>query len=58
MRDGKCAQTLLGINLRLVTLKKMNALSARGRKKEFASAQRVVDKSFRSIDRFVRELPS
>lgn len=49
------AQTLLGINVRLLTLKKETAVNARGLKKEIASTQRLVDKSVKSIKRFARE---
>jgi signal transduction histidine kinase len=49
------AQTLLGINVRLLTLKKGAAVNARGLKKEIASTQRLVDKSVKSIKRFARE---
>jgi signal transduction histidine kinase len=49
------AQTLLGINVRLLTLKKEAAIDAGGLKKEIASAQRLVDKSVKSIKRFARE---
>ena len=56
--QDEIAQTLLGINVRLLTLRKVNAIRARGLQKEIASTQRLVDKSVRSIDRFVRKLPS
>jgi signal transduction histidine kinase len=49
------AQTLLGINVRLLTLKKEAAINASGLKKEIASTQRLVDKSVKSIKRFARE---
>jgi len=49
------AQTLLGINVRLLTLKKEAAINAHGLKKEIASTQRVVDKSVKSIKWFARE---
>jgi signal transduction histidine kinase len=49
------AQTLLGINVRLLTLKKEVAIDAGGLKKEIASTQRLVDKSVKSIKRFARE---
>jgi signal transduction histidine kinase len=49
------AQTLLGINVRLLTLKKAAAIDASGLKKEIASTQRLVDKSVKSIKRFARE---
>jgi signal transduction histidine kinase len=49
------AQTLLGINVRLLTLKKEAANDASGLKKEIASTQQLVDKSVKSIKRFARE---
>jgi signal transduction histidine kinase len=49
------AQTLLGINVRLLTLKKEAAINASGLKKEIASTQRVVGKSIKTINRFTRE---
>jgi signal transduction histidine kinase len=49
------AQTLLGINVRLLTLKKEAAIDAGRLKKEIVSTQRLVDKSVKSIKRFARE---
>ncbi len=49
------AQTLLGINVRLLTLKKEAAINASSLKREIASTQRLVDKSVESIKRFARE---
>lgn len=49
------AQTLLGINVRLLTLKKEAAVNASDLKKEIVSTQRLVDKSVESIKRFARE---
>jgi len=49
------AQTLLGINVRLLTLKKEAAVNAHGLKKEIVSTQRLVDKSVKSIKRFARD---
>ncbi len=49
------AQTLLGINVRLLMLKKEAAIDAGGLKKEIVSTQRLVDKSVKSIKRFARE---
>jgi signal transduction histidine kinase len=49
------AQTLLGINVRLLALKRGAAISAGGLKKEIASTRRLVDKSVKSIKRFARE---
>jgi signal transduction histidine kinase len=53
--QDEIAQTLLGINVRLLTLKKEAALNADGFKKDIASTQRLVDKSVKSIKRFARE---
>ena len=49
------AQTLLGINVRLLMLKKEAAIDASGLKKEIVSTQRLVDKSVAIIKRFARE---
>lgn len=49
------AQTLLGINVRLLTLKREAAINAGGLKKEIVCTQRLVDKSVKSIKRFARE---
>jgi signal transduction histidine kinase len=49
------AQTLLGINVRLLTLKKEAMVTAGGLKKEIVSTQRLVDKSVKSIKRFACE---
>jgi signal transduction histidine kinase len=49
------AQTLLGIHVRLLTLKKEAAVNAGSLKKEIVSTQRLVDKSVKSIKRFARE---
>jgi signal transduction histidine kinase len=49
------AQTLLGINVRLLTLKREAAVNAHGLKKEIASTQQLVDKSVKGIKRFARE---
>ena len=49
------AQTLLGINVRMLTLKKATAINTSNLKKEIASTQRLVDKSVKSIKRFARE---
>src|SRR5665213_1382244 len=54
--QNEIAQTLLGVNVRLLTLK----TSAQGKTgnltKEIASAQRLVVESIRAINRFAREL--
>ena len=49
------AQTLLGINVRLLTLKKEAAVNGDELKKEIVSTQRLVDKSVKSIKRFACE---
>ena len=53
--QDEIAQTLLGINVRLLSLKKEAALNAEGFNKEIASTQRLVDQSVTSIKRFARE---
>jgi signal transduction histidine kinase len=53
--QDEIAQTLLGINVRLLTLKKEAAVNAKGLQKEIASTQRLVDMSVKSLDRFARE---
>jgi signal transduction histidine kinase len=50
------AQTLLGINVRLVTLKKEATVNAKGLKKEIANTRRLVEKSRKVLRRFVGEL--
>jgi signal transduction histidine kinase len=54
LRD-EIAQTLLGINVRLLTLKKEAAVNAENLKQEIASTQQLVDKSVKNIKRFARE---
>ena len=49
------AQTLLGINVRLLTLKKEAATNTTGFKKEIASTQRLVENSVKTIRRFAHE---
>jgi len=49
------AQTLLGIHIRLLTLKKESAVNAHGLQKEIVSTQRLVDESVNSIRLFARE---
>jgi len=53
--QDEIAQTLLGINIRLLTLKRDAAVNATGFKKEIASTRRLVHKSVKSIKRFARE---
>jgi signal transduction histidine kinase len=50
------AQTLLGINVRLLTLKKEATFNTEGLKKEIANTQRLVEKSKRTLSRFTDEL--
>ena len=54
--QDEIAQTLLGINVHLLTLKKEAAVNAKGFKKDIASTQRLVGESIQSINRFAREL--
>jgi signal transduction histidine kinase len=54
--QDEIAQTLLGINVRLLSLKQENRSSTSGLKDEIASAQRLVAKSAKSVRRFAREL--
>ena len=51
--QDEIAQTLLGINVRLVTLKQNAA--AEGFQKQIASTRRLVNKSMKSIQSFARE---
>jgi len=53
--QDEIAQTLIGINVRMLTLKKEAAVNAKGFKKDIASTQQLVDKSIKSINRFARE---
>jgi signal transduction histidine kinase len=55
LHDG-VAQVLLGIQVRLVALKKEAALNTAGLKKEIASTQRLVEKSARTLERFAGKL--
>jgi signal transduction histidine kinase len=50
------AQTLLGIDVRLLTLRMGAVVNARGLKKEVASTQRLVEISEKLMRRFTREL--
>lgn len=54
--QNEIAQTLLGINVRLLMLNKEVALNTNGFKKEIASTQRLVEESVQSINRFARKL--
>ena len=55
LRD-EIARTRLGINVRLLTLKKAAKGKTASLKKEIANAQRLVRESVRSINQFAREL--
>ena len=57
LRD-EIAQTLLGINVRLLALKKGAKGDKTNLRKEIANTQRLVQESIQSINRFVRELDS
>jgi signal transduction histidine kinase len=50
------AQTLLGINVRLLMLKKDASFNTKGLKKEIASTQRLVKESVQSINRLAHDL--
>jgi signal transduction histidine kinase len=49
------AQTLLGINVRLLTLKKEDTVNTKGFKKEIASTQRLVETLVKTMSRFGHE---
>jgi len=53
--QDEIAQTLLGINVRLLSLKQEARSNTKGLKNEIASTQRLVLKSARSVRRFARE---
>jgi len=53
--QDEIAQTLLGINVRLLTLKKEARTNTKGLKNEIASTQRLVVRSARSVRRVARE---
>jgi signal transduction histidine kinase len=53
--QDEIAQTLLGINVRLLSLKQEARSNTRGLKNEIASTQRLVAKSARSVRRVARE---
>lgn len=55
LRD-EIAQTLLGINVRLLSLKQQTTANSEELQKEVASTRRLVDKSMKSIKRFAREV--
>jgi len=47
---------LLGINVRLITLKKEAWINAKGLKEEIAMTQRLVNQAGKSIKRFARAI--
>ncbi len=53
--QDEIAQTLLGINVRLLSLKREAAVNTKGLKKEIASTQRLVARSAKSVRRVARE---
>lgn len=56
--QDEIAQTLLGINVRLLSLKHEARLNTKGLKNEIASTQRLVAKSAKSVRRVAREFGS
>jgi signal transduction histidine kinase len=52
--QDEIAQTLLGINVRLLTVKKAANRSAQGLQQEVASTQRLVERSVKTMNRFAR----
>ena len=54
--QDEIAQTLLGINVRLFSVKKTAGFNDQVLQKEIASTQRLVEKSVQSINRFARKL--
>jgi signal transduction histidine kinase len=56
--QDEIAQTLLGINVRLLSLKQEARLNTRGFKDDIASTQRMVVKSVKSVRRVAREFRS
>ncbi len=54
--QDEIAQTLLGINVRLLSLKQAARSSTQGLKNQIASVQRLVVKSARSVRQFARKL--
>jgi signal transduction histidine kinase len=56
--QDEIAQTLLGINVRLLSLKREARLNTKGLKNEIASTQRLVVKSAKSVRRVAREFGS
>ena len=55
-RHDEVAQRLLGVNVRLLTLKKAAQGNTANLKKEIAKTQRIVEESVQSINRFARDV--
>ena len=53
---SEIAQTLMGINVRLLTLKRAAMGNRATLKKKIANTQRLVQESIRSINQFASEL--
>jgi signal transduction histidine kinase len=53
--QNEIAQTLLGVNARLLSLKQEARINTRGLKNDIASTQQLVVKSAQSVRRFSRE---
>jgi signal transduction histidine kinase len=53
--QNQTAQTLLGINVRLLSLKQESRSNTKGIRNEIASTQRLVAKSARSVQQAARE---
>jgi len=53
--QNELAQTLLGINVRLLTVKRQGAIGTQAFQKELANTRRVVEESRLSLSRFTRE---
>jgi signal transduction histidine kinase len=53
--QDEVAQTLLGLNVRLLSLKRESRTNTKGLKNEIASTQKLVLKSARSVRRVARE---
>ena len=56
MLNDEIAQTLLGINVRLLTLKRAAKGSPETLAQEIARTERLVEESMQSIDRFAQGL--
>jgi signal transduction histidine kinase len=54
--QDEVVQTLLGINVRLLSLKQKSQVNTKGLKEEIASTQRLVAASAKSVHQFAREL--